>query len=42
MASIDSKKSKVNVSNSNRSERKIKSKNLIGNKTLRNNGNNKY
>ena len=42
MASIDSKKSKVNVSNSNRSERKLKSKNLIGNKTLRNNGNNKY
>ena len=42
MASIESKKSKVNISNSNRSERKIKSKKLIGNKTLRNNGNKKY
>ena len=42
MASIDSKKSKINFNDNTRSERKLRSKNLIGNKTLRSNCINKY
>lgn len=43
MASIDSKKSKINYNNNNnRSERKLRSKKLIGNKTQRNTSSNKY